>query len=168
MALVVEDGTIVAGATSYVTLAEARAYALARGLTLPADDPTLEVSLIQAIDYLESYRSSYQGVLVSPGVQELQWPRAGCFIDGYELPANVIPKLLKDAQSRLAYEVSSGVDLNPTVTGRLVLSEKIGDIAVTYSGTDKTEQAPSMPNVDNLLAPLLRKSVGIALTSIRV
>ena len=50
MALVIEDGSRVAGANSYVTLAEARAFASARGVTLSAVDATLEPFVIKAFD----------------------------------------------------------------------------------------------------------------------
>jgi len=54
MALIIEDGTLVANADSYVTLAVARAFAEKRGLVPVATD-ALEADLIKAMDFIESF-----------------------------------------------------------------------------------------------------------------
>ncbi len=69
MALEVEDGTGKADANSYVSVAEYRAYAQARGVSLPVDDAQVEAQLTQAMDYVESFRAKYQG--------RKTWPRPG-------------------------------------------------------------------------------------------
>ena len=51
--LVVEDGTNVAGANSYVDLTYARTYAESVGLVLPAADEALKVVLLAAMTYIE-------------------------------------------------------------------------------------------------------------------
>lgn len=163
MALIVETGAIVDNANSYVDLAYARAYATARGLTLSAVDATLEAQLITAMDYLESLRSQYQGAKIGG----LQWPRYGVFIDGVELASNTIPRELKDAQCRLAFEVSNGVDLMPTTSGKFAKREKVGELEVEYSEGLSTSQQPSFTVVDNLLAPLLKQG-SFRLTTLRV
>lgn len=163
MALIVENGTIVENANSYVDLEYARAYATARGLTLPSVDATLEAQLITAMDYLEALRSQYQGTKLGP----LQWPRYGVTIDGVELASNVIPKELKDAQCRLAFEVSSGVDIMPTTSGKYAKREKVGDLEVEYSESLSTSQQPTLTVVDNLLAPLLKQG-SFRLTTVRI
>ncbi len=152
MALIVETGAIVDNANSYVDLAYARAYATARGLALSDVDDTLEAQLITAMDYLEALRSQYQGTKLG----SLQWPRYGVFIDGVELASNTIPRELKDAQCRLAFEVSSGVDLMPTTFGKFAKKEKVGDLEVEYSESLSTSQQPILTVVDNLLAQLMK------------
>lgn len=152
MDLIVETGAIVENANSYVDLAYARAYATARGLALSDVDDTLEAQLITAMDYLEALRSQYQGTKLG----SLQWPRYGVFIDGVELASNTIPRELKDAQCRLAFEVSSGVDLMPTTFGKFAKKEKVGDLEVEYSEGLSTSQQPSLTVVDNLLAQLMK------------
>lgn len=163
MALIVENGTIVENANSYVDLEYARAYATARGLTLSAVDATLEAQLMTAMDYLEALRSQYQGAKIG----SLQWPRYGVTIDGVELASDTIPKELKDAQSRLAFDVSSGVDLMPTTSGKYAKREKVGDLEVEYSETLSTSQQPTLTVVDNLLAPLLKQGA-FRLTTVRI
>lgn len=166
MALEIEDGTGKAAANSYVTVAESRAYALARGVTFPVDDTEVETLLIQSMDYLEAQRSKYQGhktwpvgTTSHPDAQALQWPRTGVVIDcNYDLPDNVIPVELKNAQMQLSMEVFSGMELMPSSDGRVVKREKVDVIETEYmTGQDlgaAGSLSVSFPAVDALLAPL--------------
>lgn len=168
MSIIIEDGSIVAGANSYASLAEARAYATARGKTLPADDTALSALLITSVDYLEAQRARYQGSKVS-AEQWLQFPREGVYIDGVPLEATAIPAILKQAQIRLAIEVNSGVDLMPTRSGPFIKKEEVGPIVTEYSEKVGVSVEPEMTAVEALLAPLFGpRSVGMFLTTIRV
>lgn len=168
MALVIENGSIVANANSYVTLVEARAYATARGKPLPTDDTAAEALLISAMDYLESKRGEYQGSKVSPD-QTLQFPRYDVYIDNFLFSENSIPSILKQAQIRLAMEANAGVDLMPTRTsGQFVKREKIGPIDTEYSEAIGSGLAPELLAVDALLQPLFNNSGGFFLKTIRV
>lgn len=160
MALIIEDGTGKADATSYVTADEARAYAAARGVTLDADDAVVEPLLVQAMDYLESM--SYKGHRTFPAVQALSWPRTCVVIDGAKLPVSgtgSIPRQLKAAQMQLSIEASTGIDLMPTTDGRVVKREKVDVIETEYmTNTDLGVgglPGPSFAKVDALLAGLL-------------
>lgn len=181
MTLVIEDGTGLANAQSYVSAADARIYANLRGITLPADDATLEPFLIQACDYLEAQRNRYQGVKAT-ATQALQFPRIalnnynqlgyendyyygcndyqcgpiGITIDGCSVGINYIPPMLISAQIQLAISVSQGVDLQPNRTGSFVKSEKVGVIEVVYSEIIGTSVEPLLTAVDNLLQPLYK------------
>lgn len=159
MALVIEDGTGMSTATSYVTVSEARAYALARGVTLSATDATVEVSLIKAMDYLESKRRRYQGYK-SHETQVLQWPRGCVWIDGYSIDSDEIPAILKNAQCQAAMEIADGVDPLPTESGNGIKSETIGLISTTYA-TTTVAPTPTMRKVDALLQPLFNSGGGV-------
>ena len=76
MTLIVEDGTLVANANSYVDLATARTYSIARNVVPCADDVLLEGNLIRAMDFIESHRDDFKGWLVKE-TQALQFPRLG-------------------------------------------------------------------------------------------
>ena len=157
MALVIEDGTGVEGANSYITLAEARAYALERGVTLTADDAVLEAHLILAMDYLESLRDKYQGSKTL-STNSLQWPRYPVYIDGTLIGSNVIPQELKDAEAQLAIEQHNGIVISPSVAEKVgaVKKEKVGPLETEYfAGTGSSTGQPVMTKVDELLAPLL-------------
>ena len=165
MTLIIEDGTNVANANSYATLVEARAYALARGVTLSTVDATLESQLIQAMDYLEAQRSRYQGNKTYE-TQLLQWPRANVWIDAYQFSSVGIPQLLKNAQCQLAMEIHNGVLLLPTITDGAVKREKIDVIEVEYLESSISSSAV-LKKVDSLLQPLF-KTTGFSLGTVRV
>lgn len=155
MALVIENGSLVAGANSYVAVEDARAYADARASILPAGDAEVEAALIVAMDYLESLRAQYQGQKVDPALQSLQWPRTGVVIDGWQVPTDHIPKELKDAQCQLALEVSAGTDLMPTGDGREVIREKVDVLETEYAPGAGGAPQPYLAKVMAFLEPLM-------------
>lgn len=130
MAIIVEDGTGVPGANSYVSVAEFEAYALARGVTLTGT-PTSEQLLLRAMDYLESLQ--YIGEIALCG-QSLMWPRYGVYIDGHCYINNLtIPQELKNAQMVTALSIDSGMDpLGQLPTPRLISETTVGPITVKY------------------------------------
>ncbi len=168
MALIVEDGTIVANANSYISLVFYRAFALARGVVVSPVDAVAEVQLIKAMDYLESLGNNYKGTRVSP-TQGLQWPRKNVLmyenID-YNLET-VIPIQLKNAQAQLAIEAIAS-DLMPTQSGRGVIREKVGPIETEYSSSLRTLGQPYFPLVDAWLSAILDFSNQFSLFSYRV
>ena len=125
MALVIEDGTQVAGANSYVTSTEIEAYADARGVTLTTD---AEILAIKAMDFIES--QTYLGTKYT-STQALQWPREGVYIDGYEVAVTDIPQELKNAQMAAALSIDSGTDPLSSVE-RGIKMQQVGDLKVEY------------------------------------
>lgn len=126
MALIIEDGSIVANADSYVTTAEITAYANKRGFTVPASESDLEKIAILAIDYMQSKK--YIGNLVEAG-QALAFPRR----EIEDLADDVIPQAIKNAQIELAIAAHTNDLLmsEPTAT---VQSESTGTTSTTYLG----------------------------------
>ncbi len=125
MTIIVEDGSVVTGANSYVTTTELTNYATARGVSLSAGAETL---LIQAMDYIES--RNFIGIRWTRD-QPLQWPRVDVFIDGYYQDVDDIPVQLKNGQMTVAMAIDAGngplIDL-PKNTKR----EKVGELEVEY------------------------------------
>lgn len=148
MAIVVEDGSIVSGANSYVTEAELTSYATTRGYTIVDGDR--EKWLILAMDYLETLR--YQGRLVAE-TQPLQWPRYDVYIDRYLVDSDEIPPELKTVQLHLATQISQGVDPTSNIE-RATKREKVGDLEVEYM------EGASATVIDRKLNLLLKKLVG--------
>jgi hypothetical protein len=129
--LVIEDGSIVAGADSYVTVAEIKAYADKRGLTYPADDAQTEILATMATDYLQN--KCYIGELVSPNVQPLLWPRSDVWVNGLELSSTAIPDDIKNAQIELALAQYQQNILNDgSESGTDIKREKTGEIETEY------------------------------------
>lgn len=155
--IIVEDGTDVANANSYETLANARLYALNRGVVLSSDDDILASQMINAFDWLEAKGCKYQGIPTNYN-QSSQWPRTGVFLNGYEIADDVIPKQLKSAQIQLTMALSSGVEISPIVeAGEYVVEEKVGPLTTKYADPTKIglgDLSPQMTAVEGLLAPL--------------
>ncbi len=126
MTLIVEDGSIVPGANSYISAANFTAYATARGIT-PAGDPTM--LLIEAMDYLESL--VYKGIKRSRD-QVLQWPRVGVYVDTYYVQSTTLPIQLLNGQCWAAIAIDQGTDTLQDLP-RKTLSEKVGSLEVHYS-----------------------------------
>lgn len=164
--LIVEDGTGIAGANTYATVAEARAYATARALTLPVSDTAVENALILACDKLESYR--YKGKKTDED-NRLEWPRKDVFVGSAitALDDDFIPDRLKLAQCQLAYD-STLTDLQPTGSGREVVREKVDVLEVEYAKEGSGSITPQFNKAESYLAPLLQSGGSFALNSIRV
>jgi hypothetical protein len=106
VALIIENGSIVDNANSFVTAAEMVAYAALRGVTITADTTTQEQQIILAMDYLVSREQSMKGTRVSD-LQELPYPRFNVRYNGYYITGSEIPKELKNAQIELAIQLGS-------------------------------------------------------------
>lgn len=161
MVLIVEDGSIVAGANSYVDATFIRAYADARGFDISAvSDIDLEAFAIMAMDHIEA--KSYQGCRVQCD-QPLSFPRTGVWVDNCELPSDSIPLNLKNAQCQLVVEIDGGLNLDATVTEPGVKRKKIDVLEKEYFGnsTGAAATGPELTKVDNLLKPLLSAGSGI-------
>lgn len=151
MALIIEDGSIVAGANSFVTVAECRAYNDQRGLTLPTDDVEVEALLVNAVDYLNALEPEFQGARLTYE-QELVFPRIPVYVYNTDLSGE-IPKQLKDAQSRLAYDITQNTLLT-TGEGRSTKKEKVSSVEVEYQD-DGVSNAQATPTAAlTILAPL--------------
>jgi hypothetical protein len=162
VALTIEDGTGILSATSYVTLAEARTFASARGASLPVTDPDLEVLLIKSMDFIEAYRDSFKGSKTygTDGAGPyLQWPRTYVVIDGVELSTTAIPEELKKLQCQLAIELMTN-DPMGTQSGQVIKRERVDvmetEYAVNTRGSTDRIPRPYMPKVEALLRPLVR------------
>lgn len=160
MTLIVEDGSKVADANSYVTVAEARSYATLRGLTLPVADAEVEALLVKAVDYIEAQRSRYQGDKTHTD-QSLQFPRTGVYVDGLLVGSSSIPRELRYAQMALAVEAQNA-DLQPTRLpsdkGPVTQESVEGAVSVTYANPGRLNSVPAFAKADALLAPLMKRS----------
>ena len=157
MTIIVENGSIVSGANSYVTDAELTAYAAARGVTLTG---TAELLLVKAMDYLATLEDSWQGSRVS-AAQSLAWPRQGVSLYGFAVASDAIPQSLKDGQCQLAIDADTQ-DLMPNVAANAtgsVIREKVDVIEVAYSeGSGNTQ--PVFTAANRILKPLMRNTGG--------
>ena len=117
MTLIIEDGSIVEDANTFISLEDVKSYADLRGIDYPADNE-LSQNIILAGDYLNSL--CWKGGLVIAS-QSMSWPRSDVFAFGEILPNNEIPSNIKSAQieATLAQSetnlLSDGSDNNQSV-----------------------------------------------------
>jgi hypothetical protein len=166
VAIIVEDGSGVAGANSYCTGAYAREYAAAGGFTFPgtADDALIALCT-QAILYLEMMEPRFKGRPVFVG-QPLAWPRRGVWFRNAELPFSTVPQRVVDAQVQLMIEAANGTVLLPTKLpqqqgGGFITMEKVDVIETHYSEKLGTFSQPTFKAVEALLIPYLQPSFGL-------
>lgn len=144
--LIVEDGTGLANAESFISVADATAYHLARGndaWAAIATDTIREQLLRKATDYMQGqYREIWTGYMLKP-TQALAWPRYYVPIKGYALvgigsatgfgaywPSNAVPVIVANACAELALKaltLTLAADIE-----RVTIREKIGPIEVDY------------------------------------
>ena len=142
MALVIEDGTGVSGANSYVAWTDFTSWADARDISITNHNQQdhIEAHILRAMDYFENL--NFIGRKATQE-QTLQWPRAQVVIDTYAIDANTIPDQVKTAIYELVVSFDAG-DFPLTARERQTVREKIGDIDVTYkssAGMRKTTPA---------------------------
>jgi hypothetical protein len=143
MALIIEDGSIVTNANSYISAQEFLDWMDARGYQCEHSESHIEEHILKAMDYIESL--NFMGIKYTRE-QPLQFPRDRLFIDGYSVEANEIPKELKEALYNATKADHDG-DLATQPVERQTVKEKIGDIEVEYkSNSSMRRQTPGLSN----------------------
>lgn len=170
--LIVEDGSGVDGANSYVTLDEANTYHTQQGngawFGYSPDDLML-AALIRGAGYINAtYRGRWPGRPTYGRDQFMDWPRTGVVdIAGNEVADDEIPREVKQAQMEAALrELSTPGSTLPdyTPTDR-VLAERVGPLSVQYAdvvGADA--QMPVFRAIDNILSSLIPRKTGTGVT----
>lgn len=126
--IIVEDGTIVTGANSYVSVSDFTTFLDERNLTLSGSYDEEDL-LILAMDYVESLK--FKGIKRQYN-QGLQWPRTDVYIDGYYNDVDNIPTELKNGLMQAAYAIDAGNSPQQNLP-RKTIREKVGELEVQYS-----------------------------------
>jgi len=142
--IIVEDGTVVNGANSYISEQDLREFCSDRDLSLPGG--SVEPLIHKAMDYLETL--NFKGEKLYH-LHSVEFPRVNMLVNGWLYPAHQIPPELKKAQCLLAYH-SQKIDLTPASQGRETKREKVDILEVEYS-ENKTETELELPFVFNTL-----------------
>lgn len=154
MTLIIEDGSNVSGANSYITVAEYTAWANARfgasRASLPSDEAAYEALIYRAMDYFEA--QPFKGLKVNDS-QPLQHPRSGLVIDGYYVDTNEIAKEVKLSLYELAYVEERGNSELASI-GRQDEMIKVGPITV------KTSDNAASRTVNVSVPNAMRKLIG--------
>lgn len=152
MSLVIEDGTNVSGANSYVTDNEYVSYASARGMTISTTSVARQIELIEAMDYLFNKESSMRGVRTLDAQTNI-YPRENVYIRGVLLANNAIPTELKNAQMEAGIAAYSFDLLRNESIGN-VQKKKLDVMETSYFDGGSWEVS-RVERVDNYLKPLL-------------
>lgn len=155
MPLIVEDGSIVPGADSYVSLVDARALADKYGWVLPTDDTEAEAALRNGTIYVGLQEPFMCGSRVS-SEQDLSFPRIGMNLYGYDVANNVIPSQVIRAQVIAAVEYGIGTDVRASSDGRATSMERVeGAVTVQYFNNGATGATTVITAAIDALRPLL-------------
>lgn len=166
MPVVVEDGSVVANANSYVTRSEYIAQAATIGVTIP-NDATADAELVRAAEYIDAHAENMKGRKLTR-LQPMAFPRSYVVIEDWAFSSTEIPPQLKQAQMAFALDVHSGIDLynqggNPNL---MASGERVeGAVSVQYhigSGRDG-QKATYTSRGEPWLRLLLRSSGSIQL-----
>ena len=152
MALIVEDGTSLPNADSYLSVVAADAYHAAMGNAvwqpLPAADK--EAALRRATQYLDT-RYRWRGEPLTT-TQALAWPRTAA-----QWPV----RRLQDATAELALRAAEQGSLYADEGAAAVKSETVGSISVTYADAQRGQVKFTI--VDDMLAGLVASGSRLAL-----
>lgn len=162
MALVVEDGTGLANAESYITVAAAATHHANLGnvaWAALASDTIREQLLRQATAYMgQAYRTRWLGYRKSTA-QALDWPRVTVVIDEYTwISSEIVPTDIANACADLALRAATS-GLNPDLT-RGVVRKKVGPLETEYD--PNSPQSVRFRAIDMALAPYLMGSSAMA------
>jgi len=162
--MIVEDGTGLENADSYVSVEFADNYFTSRGYTEWASigedeadsDAEKEVLLIKATDFIDNIyqwngkKASYE--------QALNFPRTGLFdYNGYEVVS--VPVQLKQAVCEAVKVLINGSELfNTQSENGAVINEKIGELSFSYDVSQKVKDSTLYESINSRLKGLYKDS----------
>lgn len=159
--LIVEDGTGLPDADSYITIDEFKTYAASYGIDISAyDDAKIETSCRVGTMWVDTaYR--YKGTKLN-AMQALEFPRNGC-TDWSGYPVVGVPARVKQATAYMTAQANAGPIYTDVDHGGMIKSEAVGPISVTYM--DGAPSQKTYTTANNLLAPYVWETTADAQTS---
>jgi hypothetical protein len=139
--LIIEDGSIIDNANTYVSISEANLLIEQRGLSewpIPensdAEDTRVSeksIALIRGADYLNGLHWTGKKAVNN---RIMAFPRVGAVDkDGYKIEENEIPRAVILANAYLGYLVFTGTDIQPILErGNRIASESVGSLSTSY------------------------------------
>lgn len=159
MTLTVEDGTGLALADAYVSVADADSYHAERNTSawFDATVPVKEAAIRQATTYLDG---TFEWVgAIKTLTQALAWPRTDAVgYEGRTIANDAVPQQVADATAYLAGQALSGA-LQPASDAGRVRSKRLGSVAVEYAtGSDSSRRF--FPELRSILVGLYSHGPG--------
>lgn len=161
MALVVEDGSVVADADSFISLVDARTLAAKYGWELPVDDTAAEVALRNGAQYVDMQEARYSGSRVSIA-QTLSWPRVNATNSySYDIPDDSVPTQAQCGQVAAAAEYGAGTDVRASSDGKNIQSQEVvGAVKQSFFNNGKSSATVQITRALDCLKPLMISSAG--------
>ena len=157
MALIVEDGSGVTGANSYVSLADVSQYCSDMGYSkwFLATESEQTSAILRAMKYID--RFDFIGVK-NQIINNLEWPRDDAYDrNGILIASDSIPERLKSAVCEAAYiELVNFGKLQPSIDRAGLKREEYGDVKFEYFNSGKMN--PSFSVISGLLVGLVKSS----------
>lgn len=159
MALIVETGSIIPDADSYVSRADYIDYAAARGVMVP-DEEAADVELRKAAQFIDSHEERMKGSRVDRD-QPLSFPRKGVEIEGWLWGDDEIPRNVSLCQLNVAMDIHAGIDpynppSNPGLARKRTRVE--GAIDVEFMGDGRGQKLSRTSTWESLLYSFLKRS----------
>lgn len=156
--MIVEDGSSILDADSYVSLDDAIDYCANRGLAFTASPSVLgEAALVRASAAIDArYSVAYPGYRKAGRDQGLHWPRAAAYdSDGWlirdnEIPVEIARATIEAAVRELADPNSMMPDLE---RGGQISSLRAGSVGITYSASAPARTTFTL--IDGMLSKIL-------------
>ena len=156
MALIVEDGSVVANADSFLSLVGARTLAANYGVSLPVDDTEAEVSLRQGYLNLLNQERNLQGSRVGADQTGI-YPRVGVYNNCFPIANDVIPEEIKLGQLYAAEAISQGTSVNEVTSGERLKSFNVqGVYSEAYQDGSSANLNSTIQGVVNSIYPLTK------------
>lgn len=163
-AIILEDGSGVPNANSYVDAAAITEFLTLMGI--PIGDNTPEQLAVVSAMYIGVSVNCWPGCRTTT-VQGMDWPRKGAYISSCSdapFPSDKIPEQLKRAQLFAALASAQGINLFPTYdpTANGIKREELGPMKTEYFGgnSDTYGMMPTLPAVSRLLDELTGDACG--------
>ena len=146
--LTVEDGTLVGGADSYVSLTFARDYAHKRGIyanlaSLTDEQIAIEPVVSPALDWEQYLRRGFDYInrQVFEGYKVMrpddpvptQFPRSETYLDGCRVPADSVPVIVLHAQIEAAVAYEALKDPEGDYQEKILIGKTVGPITKQYN-----------------------------------
>lgn len=155
--------TITVDVDTYITLADANAYAAPRGNAAwdAATDAQKEFALTEAAEYLDS-SYAFKGKITSTA-QVLAWPRAEVTdAEGRTIDSAVTPDKIGYAQTRLAFLRLAGPLVTVPDSGK-VTELQAGSVKMKFADGQEVNEADKYAEIDRLLYGLYDTRAGQSL-----
>lgn len=161
MPLTVEDGSGLATADSYGTVAGFREYIQDRYQTPEIGDDDIEAALRRGTLYIDyKFRDRFMGIRSLNRLQRLEWPRSllSRFPEVATITDDEVPYEVVSATYEAAYRevLEPGSLLRDYRPADIVTREKIGPLETQYAVSGSNATQIVLPVLEAVLAPVLK------------